>query len=197
MKLNYILLILALTLGKLSAQTPSLAQYLEVCPFLGEAEKQALLIAQEHQPQGLDAVFSTTTSSLSVCDIRLYPMVNGTPLIGVVERITAPGLDSRLSFYTPDWVLIAPKSLITFPERERLLQALSDNNSPEAQRLRELIYPLHYDIQWGQGGSLIISPSLHFSEEDNANDALKALAATLPKWRFEWRNYRFEEEKVS
>lgn len=186
-------IVFLLLFGQLSAQTSELSQYLESCPFFSEEDKKTLQIVQEGQSNGVESVFSIPTSALSSCHIRLYPMVNGTPLIGVIERITAPELDSRLSFYTPDWGAIPLEGLIELPRRGRFVQHLEGNTSVEAERLRQLLYPLHYDIRWAQGGAVVCAVSVQLSQEDEENEALKTLISKLPEYRFEWKNYRFEE----
>lgn len=196
MKLRIVLLALLVFVStRIYAQTSSLGQYLESCPFLSEVNKKALIIREEQEPRTLDAVFSTPTSSLSSCYIRLYPMVNGTPLIAVIERIREPSLDCSLSFYTPEWVIIEPEALIRLPQGEDFLSHFEGNGSVEAARLRQLLYPLHYDISWGDEGSVIITASLSLSQEDKQSEALKDLIDRLPKYRFEWKNYRFEAMK--
>lgn len=195
MKRIFALALLLLSSLGLSAQTPSLGAYLEGCPFLSEAERQALLASAPEVRPALDAVYSAPTSTLSSCHIRLYPMVNGTPLIGVIERIAAPEADSRLTFYTPTWEAIPLESLIALPGREQFAVNFAGDTSPEAERLRQLLTPLHYHIDWEAGGALAISASLPLSQEDEASEPLKALAGALPTYRFVWKNYRFEPAK--
>lgn len=191
MKLIFALLVLILSFGGLTAQTTSLEQYIESCPFLGDTEKKTLLTSAEHQDKILDAIYYTSTSSLSDCSIRLYPMVNGTPLIGVIERISEPSVDCSLRFYTPEWDSLPLEQIIELPIGREYMRELEGDSSPEAERIRQLLHPLHYLIQWSKNGSIVISASLPLSQEDEEQQSLKALIAKMPTYTFEWKNYRF------
>ena len=66
--------------------------------------------------------------------------------------------------------------------------------STASDRLRELLYPLHYALSWAQGTSaptLIVRPTLLLSEEDKQSDELKALIAQLPALTTTWGGQSF------
>lgn len=184
--------LLQLSLLSVEAQQVVLSPYIESCPLLTEEQKKELTGVVEGATSS-DAMpsYSLRTSSLSTMDIRLYPMPNGTPLIGVLEHFSQPQRDSSIVFYTPEWKPISLKGVIDLPSRESFTSFLEGNTSPEAQRLRQLLYPLHHDIRWEEQGALSIGIACTLSEDDKQNEPLKQLIEQMPRCHYEWSGYRF------
>lgn len=185
-----------LSVRRAEAQQISIEQYLQTCPLLSEAQQKELIASVSAQSPQLEGetipIYTVRTSILSRMDIRLYPMLNGTPLIGVIESFTAPIDDTNLTFYTPDWQPLELDELIKLPSRTDFLSSIADETSSEAERLRQLLYPLHYHIHWEEDGSLSIGAAYPLSQEDKNNEALQMLINKLPRYVYDWRSYRFE-----
>lgn len=188
-------LVLALPLGLSAQRSLSLIDYIQTCPLLDEAQREQT--AQALSRQGNQSTSCTVvTSPVSLVTIKLLPLLNGTPLILVLERVTSPTLDTQLRAYSPKWEeLTELKLLDRVPTRELLLERWPrEAGSYEDERLSQLLYPLHLEMQWasGEGIRLSVKPVLPLSLSDREHPGLMELVAAQPELVYEWRGSRLE-----
>lgn len=65
----------------------------------------------------------------STLEMKLFPLVNNTPIICVVSTVYGPVPDSRVSFYSPDWQPLTTDDLFTPVAAGWFLKADIDKNS--------------------------------------------------------------------
>lgn len=188
-------LVLALPLGLSAQRSLSLIDYIQTCPLLDEAQREQT--AQALSRQGNQSTSCTVvTSPVSLVTIKLLPLLNGTPLILVLERVTSPTLDTQLRAYSPQWEeLTELKLLDRVPTRELLLERWPrEAGSYEDERLSQLLYPLHLEMQLasGEGIRLSVKPVLPLSLSDREHPGLMELVAAQPELVYEWRGSRLE-----
>lgn len=134
------------------------------------------------------------TSEVGRWELRLLPLLGGNTLSAVIETVLSPQTDARLSFFDRDWqALQTTAPLLTLPQASDFLAPLHLTPSWASSRLQELLYPLHYELQWGAGEAptLLIRPSLLLSEEDRRSEELQRLIATLPTLTYRWNGSAF------
>ena len=205
-----LLLVSSLTL---SAQT---TKYAAIIKALGQTElldedrrtQLATLLAQDSAlslPMELDlgakllAVSEHSlrlqTSPVGTAELRLLPLASGQgPLTTLIETVSSPQVDARISFLSASGEALPSTTLLRLPSSEDFLRGLQLPMSTASDRLRELLYPLHYELSWAQGTSvptLIVRPPLLLSEEDKQSDELKALIAQLPALTMTWGGQSF------
>ncbi|WP_289120780.1 DUF3256 family protein [uncultured Porphyromonas sp.] len=205
-----LLLVSSLTL---SAQT---TKYAAIIKALGQTElldedrrtQLATLLAQDSAlslPMELDlgakllAVSEHSlrlqTSPVGTAELRLLPLTSGQgPLTVLIETVSSPQVDARISFLSASGEALPSTTLLRLPSSEDFLRGLQLPMSTASDRLRELLYPLHYELSWAQGTSvptLIVRPTLLLSEEDKQSDELKALIAQLPALTTTWGGQSF------
>ncbi len=205
-----LLLVSSLTL---SAQT---TKYAAIIKALGQTElldedrrtQLATLLAQDSAlslPMELDlgakllAVSEHSlrlqTSPVGTAELRLLPLTSGQgPLTALIETVSSPQVDARISFLSASGEALPSTTLLRLPSSEDFLRGLQLPMSTASDRLRELLYPLHYELSWAQGTSaptLIVRPTLLLSEEDKQSDKLKALIAQLPALTTTWGGQSF------
>ena len=205
-----LLLVSSLTL---SAQT---TKYAAIIKALGQTElldedrrtQLATLLAQDSAlslPMELDlgakllAVSEHSlrlqTSPVGTAALRLLPLTSGQgPLTALIETVSSPQVDARISFLSASGEALPSTTLLRLPSSEDFLRGLQLPMSTASDRLRELLYPLHYELTWAQGTSaptLIVRPTLLLSEEDKQSDELKALIAQLPALTTTWGGQSF------
>ena len=205
-----LLLVSSLTL---SAQT---TKYAAIIKALGQTElldedrrtQLATLLAQDSAlslPMELDlgakllAVSEHSlrlqTSAVGTAELRLLPLTSGQgPLTALIETVSSPQVDARISFLSASGEALPSTTLLRLPSSEDFLRDLQLPMSTASDRLRELLYPLHYALSWAQGTSaptLIVRPTLLLSEEDKQSDELKALIAQLPALTTTWGGQSF------
>ena len=205
-----LLLVSSLTL---SAQT---TKYAAIIKALGQTElldedrrtQLATLLAQDSAlslPMELDlgakllAVSEHSlrlqTSPVGTAELRLLPLTSGQgPLTALIETVSSPQVDARISFLSASGEALPSTTLLRLPSSEDFLRGLQLPMSTASDRLRELLYPLHYELTWAQGTSvptLIVRPTLLLSEEDKQSDELKALIAQLPALTTTWGGQSF------
>lgn len=205
-----LLLVSSLTL---SAQT---TKYAAIIKALGQTElldedrrtQLATLLAQDSAlslPMELDlgakllAVSEHSlrlqTSPVGTAELRLLPLTSGQgPLTVLIETVSSPQVDARISFLSASGEALPSTTLLRLPSSEDFLRGLQLPMSTASDRLRELLYPLHYELSWTQGTSvptLIVRPTLLLSEEDKQSDELKALIAQLPALTTTWGGQSF------
>ena len=197
----------------LSAQT---TKYAAIIKALGQTElldedrrtQLATLLAQDSAlslPMELDlgakllAVSEHSlrlqTSPVGTAELRLLPLTSGQgPLTALIETVSSPQVDARISFLSASGEALPYTTLLRLPSSEDFLRGLQLPMSTASDRLRELLYPLHYELSWAQGTSvptLIVRPTLLLSEEDKQSDELKALIAQLPALTTTWGGQSF------
>lgn len=197
----------------LSAQT---TKYAPIIKALGQTElldedrrtQLATLLAQDSAlslPMELDlgakllAVSEHSlrlqTSPVGTAELRLLPLTSGQgPLTTLIETVSSPQVDARISFLSASGEALPSTALLRLPSSEDFLRGLQLPMSTASDRLRELLYPLHYALSWAQGTSaptLIVRPTLLLSEEDKQSDELKALIAQLPALTTTWGGQSF------
>lgn len=205
-----LLLVSSLTL---SAQT---TKYAAIIKALGQTElldedrrtQLATLLAQDSAlslPMELDlgakllAVSEHSlrlqTSPVGTAELHLLPLASGQgPLTTLIETVSSPQVDARISFLSASGEALPSTTLLRLPSSEDFLRGLQLPMSTASDRLRELLYPLHYELSWAQGTSaptLIVRPTLLLSEEDKQSDELKALIAQLPALTTTWGGQSF------
>lgn len=135
------------------------------------------------------------TSPVGTAELRLLPLTSGQgPLTALIETVSSPQVDARISFLSASGEALPSTTLLRLPSSEDFLRGLQLPMSTASDRLRELLYPLHYELSWAQGTSvptLIVCPTLLLSEEDKQSDELKALIAQLPTLTTTWGGQSF------
>lgn len=135
------------------------------------------------------------TSPVGTAELRLLPLTSGQgPLTVLIETVSSPQVDARISFLSASGEALPSTTLLRLPSSEDFLRGLQLPMSTASDRLRELLYPLHYELSWAQGTSvptLIVRPTLLLSEEDKQSDELKALIAQLPALTTTWGGQSF------
>ena len=136
------------------------------------------------------------TSPVGTAELRLLPLTSGQgPLTTLIETVNSPQVDARISFLSASGEALPSTTLLRLPSSEDFLRGLQLPMSTASDRLRELLYPLHYELSWAQGGTsvptLIVRPTLLLSEEDKQSDELKALIAQLPALTTTWGGQSF------
>ena len=135
------------------------------------------------------------TSPVGTAELRLLPLTSGQgPLTALIETVSSPQVDARISFLSASGEALPSTTLLRLPSTEDFLRGLQLPMSTASDRLRELLYPLHFELSWAQGTSaptLIVRPTLLLSEEDKQSDELKALIAQLPALTTTWGGQSF------
>ena len=147
-----------------------------------------LLAVSEH-------ILRLQTSPVGTAELRLLPLTSGQgPLTALIETVSSPQVDARISFLSASGEALPSTTLLRLPSSEDFLRGLQLPMSTASDRLRELLYPLHYALSWAQSTSvptLIVRPTLLLSEEDKQSDELKALIAQLPALTTTWGGQSF------
>ena len=216
MKQLRVLLFTALLLVSSLALSAQTTKYAAIIKALGQTElldedrrtQLATLLAQDSAlslPLELDlgakllAVSEHSlrlqTSPVGTAELRLLPLTSGQgPLTALIETVSSPQVDARLSFLSASGEALPSTTLLRLPSSEDFLRGLQLPMSTASDRLRELLYPLHYELSWAQGTSvptIIVRPTLLLSEEDKQSDELKALIAQLPALTTTWGGQSF------
>lgn len=69
------------------------------------------------------------TTERSTLEMKLFPLVNNTPIICVVTTVYGPVADSRVDFYSPEWEPLDAEELFTPASQEEFLRADADRQS--------------------------------------------------------------------
>lgn len=135
------------------------------------------------------------TSPVGTAELRLLQLTSGQGLLTtLIETVSSPQVDARISFLSASGEALPSTTLLRLPSSEDFLRGLQLPMSTASDRLRELLYPLHFELSWAQGTSvptLIVRPTLLLSEEDKQSDELKALIAQLPALTTTWGGQSF------
>ena len=139
-----------------------------------------------------DRTLRLKTSAVGSWELRLLPLLNGSSLTSVIERVTRPQADARITFLDQEGEVIKTE-IVALPTAEDFLRSLQLPETSSGYRLRELLRPLHYQLSWadGQADVLLVTPSLLLTEEDKASTELAALIAQLPSLASVWDGKSF------
>lgn len=139
-----------------------------------------------------DRTLRLKTSAVGSWELRLLPLLNGSSLTSVIERVTRPQADARITFLDQEGEVIKTE-IVALPTAEDFLRSLQLPEISSGYRLRELLRPLHYQLSWadGQAEVLLVTPSLLLTEEDKASTELTALIAQLPSLASVWDGKSF------
>ena len=139
-----------------------------------------------------DRTLRLKTSAVGSWELRLLPLLNGSSLTSVIERVTRPQADARITFLDQEGQVIKTE-ILALPTAEDFLRSLQLPETSSGYRLRELLRPLLYLLSWaeGQADVLLVTPSLLLTEEDKANTELTALIAQLPSLASVWDGKSF------
>lgn len=191
------LITLLLSLGNLSAQErPKLSTYLAQCPLLEVEDRTKLsdsIRSLEESGRAM-SVASYAPNEVVSLSVTLLPMINGTPVIGVIQTYKRPRLDSHVRFFAPDWVEIpAEKILASAVSADSFLSDLNPESESLTFRLRLLLSPLYTQKEWSEEGlRLFVWAKPVLSLEDKALDPLVTWVTRLPRLEYIWRQGRLE-----
>lgn len=133
------------------------------------------------------------TSEVGTTEVRLLPAPQGS-IIALIETVSSPQADALITFLSPSGMPLSSTDLLRLPTTEDFLRGLHLPESTASDRLRTLLYPLHYTLTWAPGTAsptLLVRPTLLLSEEDKQSDELKALIAQLPSLASSWSGQTF------
>ena len=133
------------------------------------------------------------TSEVGTTEVRLLPASQGS-IIAVIETVSSPQVDALITFLSPSGRPLSYTDLLRLPTTEEFLRGLQLPVSTASDRLRTLLYPLHYALTWASdttSPTLLVRPTLLLSEEDKQSDELKALIAQLPTLASSWSGQTF------
>ncbi len=133
------------------------------------------------------------TSEVGTTEVRLLPAPQGS-IIALIETVSSPQVDALITFLSPSGAPLSSTDLLRLPTTEDFLRGLQLPVSTASDRLRTLLYPLHYTLTWASGTAsptLLVRPTLLLSEEDKQSDELKALIAQLPSLTSSWSGQTF------
>jgi len=71
------------------------------------------------------------TTEKSTLEMKLFPLVNNTPIICVVSTVFGPVPDSKVNFYSPDWEPLEVKDLFTPVTSSWFIKEDADKNVDE------------------------------------------------------------------
>lgn len=133
------------------------------------------------------------TSEVGTTEVRLLPAPQGS-IIALIETVSSPQTDALITFLSPSGTPLSSTDLLRLPTTEDFLRGLHLPEGTASDRLRTLLYPLHYTLTWASGTAsptLLVRPTLLLSEEDKQSDELKALIAQLPSLASSWSGQTF------
>ncbi|MDO4691736.1 MAG: DUF3256 family protein [Porphyromonadaceae bacterium] len=174
-----------------SAQTDQLSSYIKTCPLITDTQRSQALQALERDSASLKERQSYTieTSKLSSFSIKLLPLLNGTPLVLVIETVDKPIKDSSLHSYSPNWQKLSKLKLFDQePTRSLILERWGATGEYIDQRLEQLLYPLYLEMSWVEGEKdlLSIRPVLPLTLSDREHEMLMSTAERRPQLLYRW-----------
>lgn len=133
------------------------------------------------------------TTERSTLEMKLFPLVNNTPIICVVSTVYGPVPDSRVAFYSPDWEPLAATDLFhpaTTGDFLRPAQDAADTDYLDALAKLDMEL-IHYTLH---PENLTLSATyttpLYLSEEER--EMLTPYLQAEPKV-YTWDKYRLKE----
>lgn len=200
--LRLALLSLVFAWGGAATAQQDLEYYIKMSPLLTQEQKErAAGWMQEAQAQGQGSTkkklnsCTIATSPISSISIKLFPMLNGTPLIVVLDRINHPTEDAQIRAYSPAWEELPKLSLFAQPPtRELLLERWGLQDAFVAQRMSQLLRPLHLQMKWVPGieDQLSVRAVVPLSLSDKEQEALLEAADLSPELIYRWDGTTFQ-----
>lgn len=196
------LLLLAIASGGVATAQQDLEHYIKTSPLLTQEQRErAAGWMQEAQAQGdgggkkrLNSC-TVATSPISSISIKLFPMLNGTPLIVVLDRIESPTEDAQIRAYSSAWEELPTLRLFAQPPtRELLLERWGLQDAFAAQRIAQLLRPLHLQMKWVPGveDQLSVRAVLPLSLSDREQTSLMEAADLSPELIYRWDGATFQ-----
>lgn len=135
---------------------------------------------------------SLQTSPVSRASVQLMPFMGKGRYVLVVEQVSSPQPDSRVSLLDSAGQVVT-RPFLTLPTAEDFIQRLRlDPNAAATVRLGELLSPLHLELTWDDMVScLCVRPSLLLQPEDSKLPGLQALIDRLPLLLARWSGKDF------
>lgn len=133
-----------------------------------------------------DRQITVQLSSASSLQIALLPVADTTGIIAVIENVSLPARDSRLSFYDTQWQPIPTERVFTAPTPETFMDKGSKRERRQAAGLVDLL-PVTYTIE---GNTLLASETLKEYLPDEIYDRIGPLLREKPV-AYRWTGKRF------
>ena len=133
-----------------------------------------------------DRQITVQLSSASSLQIALLPVADTTGIIAVIENVSLPARDSRLSFYDTQWQPIPTERVFTAPTPETFLSKGSKKEKRLAAGLIDLL-PLSYTIE---GDTLLARESLQEYLPEEVYNRIASLLGKEPV-TYTWNGKRF------
>ncbi len=129
------------------------------------------------------------TSQSGYTEWMLLPLVNGTPVIMMVQTVERPIPDARLTFFTPNWQVISNSDMmITAPQKNDFLPPEIDERTPEGRSFAHRLEPLYLTYELNPELLQIeAKPSLK-PADDAAGNHDEALAKEIKPLSYYWSN---------
>lgn len=199
MKQGIVILFLLFSFCHLSAQDfPKLSSYMDQCPLLVKEDRIKLSdsLRSMEMIQGRLSVANYTPNEVFSLSVTLLPMVNGTPLIGVIETYRRPRLDSQVRFFTSDWTEIETAQILSRPlQKENFLSSIDALQVYSSYELYPLLHPLYTEMWWSEDGrKLVVECRPVLGLENKKTSSLVYLVQKLPRVEYVWYNGRLEAQ---
>lgn len=133
-----------------------------------------------------DRQITVQLSSASSLQIALLPVADTTGIIAVIENVSLPARDSRLSFYDTQWQPIPTERVFTAPTPETFMDKGSKRERRQAAGLVDLL-PLSYTIE---GDTLLARESLQEYLPEEVYNRIASLLGKEPV-TYTWNGKRF------
>lgn len=133
-----------------------------------------------------DRQITVQLSSASSLQIALLPVADTTGIIAVIENVSLPARDSRLSFYDTQWQPIPTERVFTAPTPETFMDKGSKRERRQAAGLIDLL-PLSYTIE---GDTLLARESLQEYLPEEVYNRIASLLGKEPV-TYTWNGKRF------
>ena len=166
---------------------------------LVELYKSGKTASLENTMQGRSTIQTMTddymllqSTERSTVELKLLPLVNNTFIICMIETVYAPVADSRVSFYTIEWELLADENIFTPATEGLFLKDDADISLQDLLNVRSKLdmFLVKYSLS-EEDTSLIAEYTTpqYVSDEykENAKSLLKVDSKT-----FKWKSGRFE-----
>lgn len=129
------------------------------------------------------------TSQSGYTEWILLPLVNGTPVIMMIQTVERPIPDARLTFYTPDWQEISTSDMIiTAPRKNDFLPPEIDERTPEGKSFANRLEPLYLTYELNpELLQMGVKPSLK-PADDAAGNHNETLAKEIRPLNYYWSN---------
>ena len=128
----------------------------------------------------------------STVEMKLLPLVNNTYIICLIETVFGPVADSRISFFSTEWMRINTNELFVPVAKDWFLKDDADRLSPEFEdAMAELdMYLVKYSL-CAENADLIAEFTTPQNLEDKAREKALTFLKTSVK-TYEWKSGRFE-----